>query len=74
MDMYNETIDLARFTTKIFLPLHRKIRNLYRQKKDLQSQIRKLRIELHSFKDDLAQRNINVLAQAATKISTRLRR
>jgi hypothetical protein len=28
MDMYLETIDKARFTTKIFLPLHRQLNNL----------------------------------------------
>jgi hypothetical protein len=74
MDMYLETIDKARFTTKRFLPLHRQLRNLYRQNMDLQSQIRKLKLELHPFKDELAQRNMNVLAQAATRRSTRLRR
>jgi DNA polymerase III delta subunit len=46
MDMYMETIDKARFTTRIFLPLHRQLRNLYRQNRDLQSQIRKLKVEL----------------------------
>jgi hypothetical protein len=30
MDMYKETIDLARFTTKRFLPLHRHLRNIYK--------------------------------------------
>jgi hypothetical protein len=37
MDMYLETIDKARFIAKRFMPLHRKIINLYRQNKDLQS-------------------------------------
>jgi hypothetical protein len=35
MDMYQETIDEARFVEKIFLPLHRQLKNLYRQNKDL---------------------------------------
>jgi hypothetical protein len=32
IDMYNETIDLTRFTTIIFLPLHRQLKTLYRKK------------------------------------------
>jgi len=74
MDMYKETIDLARFTTRRFLLLHRQLRNLYRQNKDLQYQNRNLKLELQPLKHDLSQRNLNVLAQAATKRSTRLRR
>jgi hypothetical protein len=35
MDMYNETLDLARFTARIFLPLHRQLQTLYRQNKRL---------------------------------------
>ena len=70
MDMYKETIDMARFTTMRFLPLHRQLRNLYRKKKDLQSQIIKIKLELQPLKDELAQRNLNVLAQATTQRST----
>jgi hypothetical protein len=47
---------------------------LYRRRKDLQYQNKKIKEELHPFKDDLAQRNLNVLAQAATRRSARLRR
>jgi hypothetical protein len=54
MDMYNETLDLARFTTRIFLPLHRKLQTLYRKNRSIQSQNRKLKEELQPFKDDLA--------------------
>jgi hypothetical protein len=43
MDMYKETIDLARFTTRRFFPLHRQLQNLYKQNIDLQSQIRKIK-------------------------------
>jgi predicted RNase H-like nuclease (RuvC/YqgF family) len=74
MDMYLETIDKAMFTTKRFFPLHRQLKNLYRQNKDLQAQIRRLKLELHPFKEELAQINLNVLAQAATRRSTRLRK
>jgi hypothetical protein len=74
MDMYKETIDLDNFTTRRFLPLHRKIRNLYRKNRDLRSQNIKLKVELQPFKDNLSQRNLNVLVQATTRRSARLRR
>jgi hypothetical protein len=67
MDMYLETIDKARFTKKRFLPLHRKLKNLYPHNMDLQAQIRRLKLELQPFKEELAQRNLNVLTQAATR-------
>jgi hypothetical protein len=35
MDMYLETIDKASFIEKIYMPLHRQLKNLYRQNKDL---------------------------------------
>jgi hypothetical protein len=35
MDMYKENLELAKFTTRRFMPLHRQLRNLYRQNKDL---------------------------------------
>jgi hypothetical protein len=37
MDMYNETLDLARFTARKFLPLHRQLQTLYRLNRSLQS-------------------------------------
>ena len=51
MDMYLETIDKSKFVVKIFMPLHRKLKNLYRKKKDLQAQIRRLKLELQSFRE-----------------------
>jgi hypothetical protein len=69
MDMYNETLDLARFTTRRFLPLHRKLKTLYRQNKSIQSQNRKLKEELYPFKDDLSQRNLNFLAKLVVEKS-----
>jgi hypothetical protein len=41
MDMYNETLDLARFTTRRFFPLHRKLKTLYRKNRSIQSQNKK---------------------------------
>jgi hypothetical protein len=65
MDMYNETLDLVRFLAGRDLSLHRKLKILYRQNKIFRSQNRKLMEELQHFKDELAQRNLNVLVQAA---------
>jgi hypothetical protein len=67
MDIYNETIDLARFTARRFFHLHRQLQTLYRKNRSIQSQNRKLKEELQPFKDDLAQRNLNALAQDAIK-------
>jgi uncharacterized protein (DUF3084 family) len=44
MDMYQETIDKANFVAKIFMPLHRRLQNLYKQNKGLQAQIRRLKL------------------------------
>jgi hypothetical protein len=46
MDMYKETIELAKFTTRRFLPLHRQLRNMYKKNKDLQYQNKKLKEHL----------------------------
>jgi hypothetical protein len=64
MDMYNETLDLARFTTRRLFPLHRQLKNLYRKNRSIQSENRNLKEELHPFKSDLTHRNLNVLLQA----------
>jgi hypothetical protein len=50
LDMYHETIDKVIFLDKIFLPLHRKLKNLYRQNMTHQAKIKKLKVELHPFK------------------------
>ena len=62
IDMYLETIDKARFVAKRFLPLHRQLKNLYRQNRDLQAHFRKLKLDLQHFKEQLAKRNLDVLA------------
>jgi hypothetical protein len=43
MDMYNEILDMARFTTIQFFPLHRKIQKLCRKNISIQFQNRKLK-------------------------------
>jgi hypothetical protein len=74
MDMYHETIDKARFIAKRFRPLHRQLKNLYRQNKAYQAQIRKLKMELQPFKEELAKRNMDMLAKFATRRSSRVRK
>jgi uncharacterized protein YaaN involved in tellurite resistance len=74
IDLYCETIDKAKFVAKIFMPLHRNIQNLYRQNRGLQAQIRRLKLELQHFKEVLAQRNLNILSQSATRRSSRLKK
>jgi hypothetical protein len=58
MDNYNNTLYLARFAARRALPLHKQLKNLYRQN-------RKLKAELQHFKDEVAQMNLNVLVEAA---------
>jgi hypothetical protein len=65
MDGYNHTLDLAIFAARRAQPLHRKLKNLYRKNRDFQSQNRKLKAELQQFQDEMAQRNLNVLVEAA---------
>jgi hypothetical protein len=42
LGMYHETIDKERFLAKIFIPLHMKLNNIYRQNITHQAQIKKL--------------------------------
>jgi hypothetical protein len=65
MDMYNNTLDLEIFAARRAQPLHKQLKNLYRKNRGFQSQNRKLKAELQHFKDELAQRNLNVLVEAA---------
>jgi hypothetical protein len=48
------------FAARRGLPLHKQLNNLYRLNIGFQSQNRKLKEELQQFKDELAQRNVNV--------------
>jgi hypothetical protein len=65
MDGYSHTLDLARFAARRAQPLHRQLKNLYRQNRGFQSQNRKLKAELKHFQDEVAQRNLQVLVEAA---------
>ena len=74
MDMYHETIDKAKFIAKRFQPLHRQLKNLYRQNIAHQTQIKELKIELHPLKEELAKRNLDMLAKVATRRSSKVRK
>jgi len=65
MDNYKNTLDLEKFAARRALPLHKQLNNLYRINRGFESQNRKLKEELKYFKDELAQRNLNVLVEAA---------
>jgi hypothetical protein len=53
------------FVARRALPLHKQLNNLYRLNIGFQSQNRKLKAEFQQFKDELAQRNVNVLVETA---------
>jgi hypothetical protein len=70
MDGYKHTLNLERFAARKAQPLHRKIQNLYRQKRGFQSQNMKLKAELQYFQDEVAQRNLQVLVEVAIEKET----
>ena len=72
MDMYRETLVKAKFIAKRFRPLHGQLKNLYKQNIAYQSQIRGINMEMQPFREELAKRNSDVLAQVATRRSYRL--
>ena len=74
LEMYGETIDKARFLGKRFFPLHRKLKNVYRKNKTHQDEIKKLKAELHPFKDELDKRNLDMIAKVATKRISRTKK
>jgi hypothetical protein len=72
LDLY-ETIDKVKFMAKRSLPLHKQLKNMYKQKRACQAEIRKLKAELQPFKEQVAKRNLDMLAKVATRRSTRKR-
>jgi hypothetical protein len=72
--MYRGTIEKDKFIAKRFRPLHRQLRNLYRQNISYQSQIRGLKMELQPFIEELAKRNFDILAKVSTSRSSRVRK
>jgi hypothetical protein len=71
MGMYHDTIDKEMFLAKIRFPLHKNLKNIYRKNRSHQAQIKKLKVELQPFKEELAKRNLDMLAKVSTKRSSR---
>jgi hypothetical protein len=63
-----------RFMAKRSFPLHRQLKNVYRQKRACQDEIRKLKAELQPFREEVEKRNLDMLAKVATRRSTRTKR
>jgi hypothetical protein len=59
------------FLAKRFFPLHKKLKNVYRQNKTHQAKIRKLKAELQPFREEVEKRNLDMLAKVATRRSSR---
>jgi hypothetical protein len=43
LDLYEDTIDKARYMAKRYLPLHKKLKNVYKQKRACQVEIKKIK-------------------------------
>jgi cell division septum initiation protein DivIVA len=65
MNGYNHTLDLARFAVRKDLPIRKQLKNLYRQNRGFQAQNKNLKAELKHFQDEVTQKNLQVLVEAA---------
>jgi len=70
MDGNSHTLDLERFVERKAQSLYRYLQNLYRKNRGFQSQNRKLKAYLQHFRDEVAQRNLHVLVEAAIEKDT----
>jgi hypothetical protein len=61
LELYEKTIDKSRHMDKRSLPLHRKLKNVYKHNRACQTEIRKLKAELQSFKEKVAKRNFGYI-------------
>jgi hypothetical protein len=71
LDLYEETIGKKRYMDKRSLPLHKKLKNVYKHKRACQAELKKLKAELQPFKEKVAKRNLDMLAKVDTRRSTR---
>jgi hypothetical protein len=71
LELYEETISKERYMEKRSLPLHRKLKNVYKQKRACQAKIKKLKAELQPFKEKVKKRYLDILARVDTRRSTR---
>jgi hypothetical protein len=74
LDLYEETIYKENLIAKRSLPLHRKLKNMYKQKRACQAKIRILKAELQPFTKKVGKRNLDMLAKVATSRSTGTKR
>ena len=74
MDMYRVTLEKDKFIAKIFRPLHRQLKNLYKHNIAYQSQIRGPKMALQHFREELAKKNLDILAKSATRRISRVRK
>jgi uncharacterized membrane-anchored protein YhcB (DUF1043 family) len=74
LDIYEETIDKSRIMAKRYFLLHMQLKNVYRQKRACQAEIRKLKAELQPFKEEVEKRNLDMLAKLSTRRSTGTKR
>jgi hypothetical protein len=69
LELHDNTIDKAIYMVTRYLPLHRKLKNVYKYKRACQAEIRKLKAELKPFKEQVAKMNLDILAKVATRRS-----
>jgi hypothetical protein len=62
---YNHNLKLARFIAREALPLRKQLKNIYRHNRGFQVQNMKLKEELKHFQDEVTQKNLQVLVEAA---------
>lgn len=74
MDMYHGTLEKDKFIEKIFRPLHKHLRNLYKHNMAYQSQIRGLKMELQPFREEMAKNNLDLLAKDATRRRSKVKK
>jgi hypothetical protein len=72
--MYHGTLEKDNFIAKRFQPLHGQLINLYKQNITYQSQIIGLNMELQPFREEMAKNNLDILAKASTRRSSRVRK
>jgi cell division protein FtsB len=67
IDMGEETVTKEKHWVKRSLPLHRQMKNVYRQNRAYQDENKKLKEEVQQLKEHIAKKNLDMLAQVATR-------
>jgi predicted transglutaminase-like protease len=63
LDDYEKVIDNSRNMVKISLYIDKKLKNVYKHKMVLQKENKVLKRKLHRLEEDVAKRNLDMLAQ-----------